>query len=219
MIRMTENVLILGANGQIARLATDMLLDETDVNITLFLRRANRLKHLSAEERVTIVDGDVLDLEKLKAAMSGQDIVYANLDGADLEKQAIQIVTAMVGSNVKRLIFVSAGGVYDELPGKFGEWNKRMLGDIIIPYQKSVEAIETSDLVDYTILRPVWLTNQDEIAYETTRKGETFKGTEVSRKSVAAFVVELIKNPEQEIKESLGVSKPGTDGDKPAFYR
>lgn len=173
---MEKNVLILGANGQIARIATDMLLDETEVNITLFLRRSNRLNHFSEEEeRVTIIDGDVLDLEKLNAAMAGQDIVYANLDGADLEKQAINIITAMVDENVKRLIFVSAGGIYDELPGEFGEWNKRMLGDILIPYQKSVEVIENSDLVDYTILRPVWLTNQDEINYETTKKKKPLK--------------------------------------------
>lgn len=216
---MTKNVLILGANGQIARLVTDMLLHETDMNITLFLRRSSRLKHLSEKEQVTIIDGDVLDSEKLKAAMSGQDIVYANLDGADLEKQAIQIVTAMVVEQVKRLVFVSAGGIYDELPGEFGEWNKRMLGNIIIPYRKSAEVIEDSDLIDYTILRPVWLTNQDEIDYETTSKGETFKGTEVSRKSVAAFVVKLIKHPELEIRQSLGVNKPGTDGDRPTFYR
>jgi uncharacterized protein YbjT (DUF2867 family) len=215
---MKKNVLILGANGQIARYVTNMLLDETDANLTLFLRQSSRLKNFSKNERVTIIEGDVLDLEKLKAAMVGQDIVYANIDGSTMEKQAINIVSAMSSINVKRLIFISAGGIYDELPGEFGEWNKRMLGDILIPYQKSVEVLEESDL-DYTVLRPVWLTNQDEIDYETTEKGETFKGTEVSRKSVAALVVKLIVNPEQEIRQSLGVNKPNTDGDKPSFYR
>lgn len=216
---MPKNVLILGANGQIAKIVTDELLNETDYHLTLFLRRANRLSHLANEEQVTLVDGDVLNSEQLEAAMEDQDIVYANLDGSDLKAQAQNIVEAMKKMNLKRLIFVSAGGIYDELPGKFGEWNDRMMGNILIPYRESVGVIENTDFLDYTILRPVWLTNYDEIDYETTRKGETFKGTEVSRKSVAALVSELIKHPEKEIGESLGVNKPNTDGDKPAFYR
>ena len=35
----------------------------------------------------SVVDGEVLDLEKLEDAVAGQDVVYANLDG-ELEKQA-----------------------------------------------------------------------------------------------------------------------------------
>ncbi|GMA47584.1 SDR family oxidoreductase [Tetragenococcus muriaticus] len=217
---MTKNVLILGANGQIARQVEDMLLDEqADIHLTLFLRRSSRLQQLSSDERVTVIDGDVLNMASLKEAMHGQDIVYANLDGSDLKEQANNIMQAMNSVGVDRLIFVSAGGIYDELPGKFGEWNKRVMGSILVPYRESVEAIEEANSVDYTILRPVWLTNYDEIDYETTRKGETFKGTEVSRKSVAALVVQLILHPEQEIGESLGVNKPNTDGDKPAFFK
>ncbi len=37
------NVLILGANGKIAKLAETQLLAETDHHLTLFLRRASRL--------------------------------------------------------------------------------------------------------------------------------------------------------------------------------
>jgi hypothetical protein len=48
----------------------------------------------------------------------------------------------------------------------------------------------------------------DEVDYETTQKGEPFKGSIVSRKSVAALVVKLAVSPEQEVRRSLGVSKP-----------
>lgn len=40
------------------------------------------------------------------------------------------------------------------------------------------------------------------------------KGTEVSRRSVAAFVVSLIKDPTKAVRDSIGVDKPGTDGDR-----
>jgi uncharacterized protein YbjT (DUF2867 family) len=76
--------------------------------------------------------------------------------------------------------------------------------------------IETSGL-NYTILRPAWLTDADEIDYETTARDEPFKGTEVSRKSVAALVVEIISSPASSARSNLGVNKPNTDGDKPAF--
>jgi hypothetical protein len=38
------NVLILGANVQIARVAIDLFLKQTDARLTLYLRKAMRLK-------------------------------------------------------------------------------------------------------------------------------------------------------------------------------
>ena len=66
--------------------------------------------------------------------------------------------------------------------------------------KKAADIIEASSL-DYTVLRPAWLTNNDEIEYETTVKGENFKGTEVSRKSVAALGLEIIENPSIHVKK------------------
>ena len=43
------------------------------------------------------------------------------------------------------------------------------------------------------------------------------KGAEVSRKSVASEVVELLLNPSEEVRASIGLDKPGTEGDKPEW--
>jgi nucleoside-diphosphate-sugar epimerase len=110
-----RNILILGANGQIARHAIDLFLNETDSQLTLYLRNSDRLKHMDSN-RVRIIEGDVLDLKKLKEAMIGQDVVYANLAG-DLERMAKNIVEAMDATGVKRLIFITSMGIYDEVPG------------------------------------------------------------------------------------------------------
>ncbi|CAN5425725.1 hypothetical protein BH11PSE11_BH11PSE11_01940 [soil metagenome] len=72
-------VLILGANGQVARAAIDLFLDRTDTQLALYLRNARRLKEFAGNERVRIVEGDVLDPAGLEAAIAGQDLVYANL--------------------------------------------------------------------------------------------------------------------------------------------
>ena len=205
-------VLVLGAGGQIARRAVDVLADE-DVELTLFLRDASKLA--DAPETARVVEGDVLDREQLGAALRGQDIVYANLAG-DLDAQAERIVESMTTAGVQRLIFVTALGIYDEVPGRFGEWNRREIGPMLGPYRAAADTIEESGL-DYTILRPAWLTNADEVSYEVTQRDEPFKGTEVSRQSVAALVVDILKSPDRWSRSNLGVNKPGTEGDKPAF--
>lgn len=210
-----KKVLILGAAGQIAKHAIVFLLKEPEIRLTLFLRNSSRLSNLESS-RVMIMEGDVLDANKLKEAVKGQDVVYANLDG-EMEKEAANIVGAMGETGVKRLIFITTLGIYDEVPGEFGKWNDRMIGKYLGPYRKAAQIIEASHL-DYTIIRPAWLTDEDEIDYETTEKDEPFMGTEVSRKSVAALVVKLIENPELEIRKSVGANKPNTDGDKPSFY-
>ncbi|MEC2306421.1 MULTISPECIES: SDR family oxidoreductase [Heyndrickxia] len=209
------NVLILGANGRISRLARDLFLKETDVKLTLYLRNAHRLKMVNPE-RERIIEGDVNDLEKLKEAMTGQDVVYSNI-GSDIVRATKNIVAAMEKTSVKRLIAINALGIYDEVPGKFGEWNKRMCGSNLFEFRKAADIIEASDL-DYTIIRGAWFTNKDEVDYEITQKGEPFKGTEISRKSIAAFVVKLAVTPGLEVRHSVGINKPNTDGDKPAFY-
>jgi nucleoside-diphosphate-sugar epimerase len=66
---------------------------------------------------VRIVEGDVLDIETLKSAMAGQDVVYANLAG-DMARQARVIIDAMHATGVKRLIFISSMGIYGEVPGE-----------------------------------------------------------------------------------------------------
>lgn len=59
--------------------------------------------------------------------------------------------------------------------------------------------------------------DEDEVDYEITAKNEPFKGTEVLRKSVAALVADLALHPERLVRANVGVNKPNTEGDKPAF--
>lgn len=211
-----SKVLILGAAGRIARLAETQFLADSSVELTLYLRNTQRVASLKSD-RVRVVEGDVTDQAALNRVMAGQDVVYANLAGQDIVTQAQTVVNAMHANHLKRLIWISTLGIYDEVPGKFGKWNNATLGDYLTRYYQAAEVLENSDL-DYTIIRPAWLTDNDEIDYETTQRHDAFKGTEVSRKSIAALVVKLATHPEQAVRASLGVNKPNTDGDKPAWY-
>lgn len=73
---------------------------------------------------------------------------------------------------------------------------------------RAAQVIESSDL-DYTVVRPAWLINKDEIAYGTTQKSEPFAspGAVVTRKSVADLVVKLALTPGVAVRNSLGVHK------------
>lgn len=61
-------ILVLGANGQLARNTTPVFLRHDEVRLTLYLRRAQRIANPDLE-RVRIVEGDVLDRPRLEAAM------------------------------------------------------------------------------------------------------------------------------------------------------
>lgn len=211
---MKKKVLILGAGGAIATHVVEFLLTNENIELTLFARHTDELKQFEAFAKV--IEGDVLNVNELNDAIKGKNIVYANLSGA-VDKMATEIVSTMNKNNVERLIFVTALGIYNEVSGKFGEWNNRMIGSELVRYRKAADIIEKSSL-DYTIVRPSWLTNNNETDYETTQKGEIFRGTEVARKAVAAYITDIIEHPEKDSKASVGVNKPGVYGDKPAFY-
>lgn len=209
-------VAILGAHGQVAQLTEEMLFADKNIQATLFLRNAKRLA--KDKNKATIIDGNATNEAELEKAIAGQDIVYANLGGTGtIVRQAKAVIEAMHKQHVKRLIWISTLGIYDEVAGKFGEWNKEVLGNYITEYAKAAKLIEDSDL-DYTIIRPSWMTNKDEIDYQKVNKGQQITNTEVSRKSVASYIYELIQNPDEDVRKSIGLEKPGTEGDKPSWY-
>ncbi len=189
-------VLILGANGQLARNTTRVFLERGDAQLTLYLRRAHRLSN-PGPTRVTIVEGDVLDRSTLEAAMAGKDVVYANLVGA-MKQQAECVVASMHAAGLRRLIFISSMGIYGEVPGE-------RYKSVLDPYRDSAAIVEASDL-DYTILRPGWFTHDNAVKCQITQKGEPFQGHDVSLNALSDLIVKLSLTPGMEVRRSLGVS-------------
>jgi len=188
-----KKVLVIGASGSLAKYVIDTLQNVPNVRLTLLAR--NKSKIVNDTINCSVVEADVMDYEKLKKAIQGQDIVYVNLAG-DLEKMTLNIVKAMQEMNVKRVIAISSIGIY-ETP----------LKPVLIPYRKLADILESSDL-EYTILRPDWFTYNNEVSYTITHKGDPEIGSAVSRKSIAAFIATIVENPELHKRENLGISKP-----------
>ena len=151
-------IAVLGANGRIARIAEDMLLAHDDIELTLFIHTEDELgADIKDNPRVTVVKGDAKNPDDVLNAINGADEVYANLaatqdSSADIIPMAKAVVDMMDKAGIKRLVWISSLGIYNEVPGEFGAWNANILGDYLVNYRKAVDVIEASDL-DYTIIR------------------------------------------------------------------
>lgn len=212
-----KNVILIGANGHTSREIIPRLLALEDVRLSLFVRRASRMQTPNGN-RVTAVEGDARNLQDLRDAIKGQHVVVSTMGGMDLDVKTANVVQAMEEVGAQRLVAISAGGIYDELPEPFNAWDKSMVGRTRPVNLKTAEAIEQSSL-SYTILRPVWLTDKPTETFQLTRKGERYKGTETSRASIGRFVANVVGSPALYANENLGISQPHTDGDRPAAYR
>lgn len=212
-----KNVILIGANGRTSRAIIPRLLKQSDVRLTLFLRRASRLKDIESD-RVTVIEGDAGNLDDLRHAIHGQELVISTLDGMDLGAKTANIVRAMKEVGAQHVVVISAGGIYDELPAAFNAWDKQMVGEYRPSNLQAATVAEQSGLT-YTIMRPVWLTDSPVEDFQLTTRGEAFKGTETSRASIGSFVATLVKDPKRFADRNVGISQPRTDGDRPVAYR
>ncbi|KFJ06277.1 NAD(P)H-binding protein [Bifidobacterium tsurumiense] len=214
------NLLILGANGQIARLVAQRLLKENeDINLTLYLRNSSRVSDLAKDPRVRVVDGDIHDEATLEKAMQGQDIVFVSpVDHDVTNRQTRVVISAMNKAGLSRVVSANIGGIYDEVDGEFGRWNKETVTQAAIDNcLGSAQLYEQSGL-DYTILRIPWLNDCDEVDYVITYKGEKYIGVSGSRKSIADVVIRIVDDPSFLVKDSVGIANAATEGsDRPVY--
>lgn len=189
-----KKVIVVGASGSLARFVIESLKNHEDVKLTLFVRNKRRL-HSDSARNCVVKEGDAMDFNSVKNAIAGHDIVYVNLAG-NLEIMTTNIVRAMKETGVRRIIAISSIGIYE-----------KPLRSVLVPYRRLADIVESSGL-EYTILRPDWFTDDNEINYALTLKGEPEQGTAVSRKSIAAFISSIVQNPSLHINENLGISKP-----------
>lgn len=125
----------------------------------------------------------------------------------------------MQKTGCQRLLFYSALSALHEVPGQFDTSNETAIADYLPGFRLANQLIEAPQQINTTQFRPTWLTNKDEIDYEITSYDEPFRGIEVSRQSVAAFVVRVIKNPTLYPYTSVGLDKPHTTGNLPAWLQ
>lgn len=215
------NLFIAAANGQIAKIVENRVLNEPafqDVNLTLFLRHADRLSALKDNPRVTLVEGSLDDAAGLTQALKGQDVVFvAVVDHTSDNAWTKNIIAGMQENGIKRVLFTNILGLYNEVPGEFGAWNLQMVRSGLPAAINSDKLLADSGL-DYTTLRLPWLNDRDEVKYTVTHRNDQYDGVSGSRQSVADLVLKLVNEPTLDVKDSVGLADPDTQGlDRPVY--
>ena len=192
------NILVLGATGSLGDFVITELLHNHNVKLRLHSRNVKKLAKYQNHERIELWEGDVLEQNNLEQALNGIDAVYAGLAG-DLVNMANSLVKAMNNAGVKRLVWITSYGIYGEADRGSTPPNS---------YINSAKVIENSNL-DYTLIRPQWFSNVNEVNYEITHRTEKFKNpnAQISRKSIAHLVAKCIYE-DFAIKDSLGINRP-----------
>ncbi|MTV82247.1 NAD(P)H-binding protein [Secundilactobacillus folii] len=204
---MSEHILLLGASGTAGEAIRQALLKQTDAQLTLVSRHANRLN--PTPNRETLAQLDVNDHGALTSAMKGQTIVVSALSAennrTDLGVLAQSVVTAMEDCHLSRLIFMVAMGIYNEIPAAVGaqdnvENNPSQEHNLI------AANVVTASNLNYTLLRPGFLTtgNSDPVI---TPKGTAVTGNRTSLTSLGHVVVSLVTGKLTASRGSLGINE------------
>jgi uncharacterized protein YbjT (DUF2867 family) len=192
-----SRILVLGATGGTGREVVAQAV-KRGLAVTVFCREPGTFESGSGNLRV--ITGSVTsDAAALAAAMRGQDAVISTLgvgksfkSGGLIATGAANIVRAMTGAGIRRLIFTSAFGVgetYRDAPLLPRLFIGTLLKDVYRDKAAGETAIRAADL-DWTIVYPTGLT--DRPAAGKCRSGErlALHGVPtISRADVATFLL------------------------------
>ncbi|WP_459525056.1 NAD(P)H-binding protein [Leuconostoc lactis] len=199
-------LLILGANGQIAKLVVPMLANTNTETV---------LTSLHARPDHGIQALDAVNEEALVAALQDVDMVYANIGAEGRQKAAANsVVNAMHTAGVKRLIWVATIGVHNELPNDMRDLWANLLGttdneNTYMGDQAAAVARIMSSALDYTIIRPNELLDDNlmQTIHVQTDPDAQIIGGPITRTSVAEFITQIILHPDTYVAQSVAISK------------
>ncbi|GLC80698.1 NAD(P)H-binding protein [Lacrimispora brassicae] len=199
-----KSVLLLGATGTAGSAIAKKLLSDTDCRVTLFARHADQAD--MSNSRAIVMNGDAAKMEDLLAALKGQEVVFCAISGQQLPLIAENLVKAMSEFNIKRIIFMGAVGIYNEIPDELDGDDNLDNEPAQIPNRQAVDVIEASNL-NYTILRPGYLRDGDENDFVLTLKGQAAKGYITTIPSVVKLAIELIQVETLYSRESVSITR------------
>ena len=115
-----RQVLVTGATGFLGG-ALALRLAQDGVQVKALARRPQKARYISGQPNITIIEGDITDLERMKQVMQGCSIVFhvAAALGGTLEKQhhinvdgTRNVMLAAAEARVERVVVVSSIAVY-----------------------------------------------------------------------------------------------------------
>ena len=211
--RKTAKLLVIGATRGTGRQVLQQAL-AAGCAVTALARDPVRVDR--EHERLTVLQGDVLDPATLTPAMAGQDAVVSTIGVTSRGPTTLysdgmrHIIQAMHSAGVTRLVAVSAAPLSiddgDTLPSRL------LLKPLLLALLKPVyadmarmeEQIRASGL-DWTIVRPPRLTDKAATGrYRTAFNLSVRRGYTISRADLADAIIKLLDDP-RAIHAAVGI--------------
>lgn len=197
-------ICVFGASGRTGKLVLEEALARGH-SVTAVVRDSAKIEGF--EDRVTVVTAGLNDTDKIKDAVSGQDVIISALGTTSRKANTVlsdgtrNIVDAMKNAGSKRILAVTSLGCRDSIKLMksfvFREIIiKRLAKQIWADKDRQEEVIEQSGL-DYLIVRPGGLTDkEDDRPYRVFGQFETLpKDYMIPRIAVAKFLIDSVENP------------------------
>jgi len=206
--RTPQKVLVVGATGGTGVAAVRQL-QKLGHHVTAFSRHAS--DKFSTREKLTPIDGDVMNPVDIEQAVKGQNAVIVVLGISEnpllvrffgpkntpvkVRSEGTQnVVNAMRKHGVKRLVVQTSYGIGESR--ECLNWvNKLFFRLVLKPQIEDTETqeqqVRASDL-DWVLVQPVHLTNDINAPAPCISTREQTRNMKVSRESVAAFLANAI---------------------------
>lgn len=205
------NILLLGATGRTGKLVLEELL-KSGYGVHALVRNGRKVSTQS--EQLTVLEGDTRDPDTLVKAISGceglisvlnvsrtSDFPWAKLRAPErlLSDTMKNILNIASPERLKKIVVCSAWGVHEtrkELPGFF-RWliDHSNIGFAYRDHERQETLLRNSHF-DYTIVRPVGLTNFSRSRrIRVTVSNRPKPKMTISRRSVARFLVKSLSDP------------------------
>ena len=203
---MIMKLFVIGATGRTGREIVEQALARGH-DVTAFVRSPGIIT--LRNERLTVLKGNATDKNGLSKAIQNHDAVLSTLGprhpfnpGSLLHDSALATTRAMKRSGVKRLVILSAAAHFPGIPNRIVSFILRNhMRD-----SRAMEEIVRNDGVDWTIVRPPRLTQEDYSTYRSREGAAPKMGFTLARKAVAAFMLDAIEQ-KKHFHKIVGIAK------------
>jgi putative NADH-flavin reductase len=209
--RRAMRLFVLGATGGIGRELVNESLKRRH-RVTAFVRSPQKLG--APQDGLTVIGGDVRDVDAMTAALAGHDAVLSAIGPRGLGPSSITsdstraAVTAMRAAGVHRLVIVGVAMLFKE-SGLLGSLLRNTLLRNIAIDSVEMEKVVMASALNWTIVRPPRLTNgagteRYEVADDHLPSGAGANAT-VSRADVAHFMLDEVEQP-RHMRRVVGIA-------------
>jgi len=171
-------------------------------HVTAFVRSPESIT--LKNERLTVLKGDAVNEDQLSDAMQNHDAVVSTLGPREVFKPSSLLHDSALATTraMKRLVTLSAAAHFHGIPNRIASFILRNHMRDSLAMEKIVQA----NGLDWTIARPPRLTQEQYTVYRSREGAAPKMGFALSRKAVAAFMLDAIEK-RKHFQKIVGITK------------